>query len=195
MNEHVHICNGDNHLRKKDTELRERLIKCAIRIEYSDGVDAINIRRLAAEANIAVGTVYNYFDCKQDVLLALTEDFWTTALEEMKNNITEERFSIQIARILTYLHSKMDDRAVRLMKSLHNDVAAGRVRMMSTLRVLHQTLVERLKQDRNIRQNVWDEAFTMESFAEFVLMHLVLLLQQNETNANTFIQIIERVLY
>jgi len=182
-------------LRKKDVELRKKLIDCAIRIQCAEGVDAINIRRLASEASISVGTVYNYFDSKQEVLFALTEDFWANALSEMRNNITASRFSQQIAQIITFLRGKMNECAEILMKNLHDDAATGRVRMAAAQRALLQALVERLKQDREISPDIWDTAFTMESFAEFVLAHLLLLLQQKETSPDTFLTIIERTLY
>lgn len=183
------------HLRKKDNELRKKLILCASRIECTEGVDAINIRRLAAETNIAVGTVYNYFDSKQEVLLALTEDFWVTALDQMHNSITQARFSEQVGQIIEFLRGKMNDCAEILMKSLREDAATGRIRMAATQRVLHQTLVERLTQDPTIRADAWDATLTRESFAEFVLTHIVFLMQRKDLDAGTFKKIIERVLY
>ncbi|MEZ4628805.1 MAG: TetR/AcrR family transcriptional regulator [Eubacteriales bacterium] len=182
-------------MRKKDCKLRNRLIDCANQIERKEGMDAINIRRLAAEANISVGTVYNYFESKQEVLFALTEDFWTTTIEEMSSELTSERFSGQIQQIITYLRVKMTERAEILMKNLHDDGAGGRARMVATQRVLHQAMVERLKQDRFIRPDVWDDTLTIESFADFVLSQVVMLLQRRQANTDTFITIIERILY
>lgn len=182
-------------MRKKDCKLRSKLIDCANQIEQKEGMDAINIRRLAAEANISVGTVYNYFESKQEVLFALTEDFWTTALSDMSSELTSERFSEQIQQIITYLRGKMKERAEILMKNLRDDGAGGRERMAATQRVLHQAMVERLRQDHFIRPDVWDDTLTTESFADFVLSQVVMLLQQRQTNAETFITIIERILY
>ena len=182
-------------MRKKDTELRQTLLDCAGRIECTEGVGAINIRRLASEANIAVGTVYNYFESKQEVLLALTEAYWESVLEEMRSSVTAARFREQIAQIIMFLRGKMNDCAEILMRSLHDDAATGRIRMAAMQRVLRQALVVRLNRDDAVRTDIWSESFTQESFADFVLSNLVLLMQQKETDANTFLEIIERVLY
>lgn len=182
-------------MRKKDNELRKKIIDCAIRIECDEGVDAINIRRLASETNIAVGTVYNYFESKREVLLALTEDFWVNALQEMRGTITAARFSDQIEQMISFLRVKMNDCAEILMKGLGEDASAGRIRMAATQRVLHQMLAERLKLDTYVRNDVWNDDFTIESFADFVLSHLLLLMQQKERNAKTLLEIIERILY
>jgi AcrR family transcriptional regulator len=182
-------------LRKKDTALRRNLLECAGRIECTEGVGAINIRRLAAEANIAVGTVYNYFESKQEVLLALTEAYWQNALEEMRVRVKTARFSDQIVQIISFLRTKMNDCAQVLMRSLHDDAATGRVRMEAMQRALRQALVERLNHDEAIQDGVWSEHFTKEQFADFVLQNLVLLIQQTDGDEGVLLRIIERVLY
>ncbi len=153
-------------------------------------MDAINIRRLAKEANIAVGTVYNYFESKQEVLLALTEEYWQNALEEMHHRITATRFSDQIAQI-----TKMKDCAKVLMKSLRDNAATGQSRMSAMQSVLKQALVERLDRDNAIRTDVWDGSLTKESFADFLLINLVILMQQEDGNEGVLLEILNRILY
>lgn len=182
-------------MRKKDAELRSTLLSLASQIECTEGVDAINIRRLASEANIAVGTVYNYFENKQEVLLALTEAYWETALEEMRSRINASRFSGQVAQIISFLRGKMNDCAEILMRSLHDDAATGRVRMAAMQRVLREALVDRLNQDTSIRAGVWSETFTKEAFADFALSNIIMLMQQKNADAEILLRIIDKILY
>ena len=182
-------------LRKKDEELKRTLLLLAGKIECEEGIDAISMRRLASEANIAVGTVYNYFESKQEVLLALTEAYWEDALKQMRLSLTAVRFSEQIAQILAFLREKMNDCAQILMQSLRSDPDSGRVRMAAMQRVLHQALMERLEQDESIRADVWNERFTKDAFAEFTLANLILLMQQKGTDETIFIEMINRILY
>ena len=156
---------------------------------------AISIRRLAAEANIAVGTVYNYFESKQEVLLALTEEYWRESLLQMHERVSAERFSEQLVEIIAFLRSKMNDCAEILMRNLHEDVETGRARMASMQRVLRQTLVDRLNRDTTIPQYVWTESFTREAFADFVFTNILSLLQQKEESEDIFLEIVSRTLY
>ncbi len=71
-------------MRKKDDTLRDTLLALARKIADEDGLDAINIRFLAKKAGVATGTVYNYFTNKDEILLALTEEYWRQALLEVK---------------------------------------------------------------------------------------------------------------
>ncbi len=182
-------------MRKKDAELRKTLLSCARRIECSEGVAAISIRRLAAEANIAVGTVYNYFESKQEVMFALTEEYWKDSLLQMHERVSAERFSDQLGEIIAFLRSKMNDCAEILMRSLHEDVEAGRMRMASMQQVLRQALVERIDRDDAIPQSVWTESFTKEAFADFVFTNILSLMQQKENNTDIFFEIVTRTLY
>ena len=75
-------------MRKKDDTLRDTLISLARNIADTDGIDAINIRTIAQKAGIATGTMYNYFSNKDEILLALTEEYWMQTLLEMQTAIT-----------------------------------------------------------------------------------------------------------
>ena len=182
-------------MRKKSQDRRRTLIECAQRIECDEGVDAISIRRLAAEANVSVGTVYNYFESKREVLLSLTEDFWQNTLRDMLSQISAGRFSDQLAQIIVFLRSKMNDCAEILMRSLHQHEESGRARMASMHQELVSAIAERLRADDSIRPGVWNESLSMEAFARFVLDNLLALLERRESETEPLLEIINRILY
>lgn len=182
-------------MRRKDLERRQVLLECAQKIECAEGVDAINIRRLATEAKIAVGTVYNYFESKDDVLFALTEAYWKNALFELRDCLTAKRFSGQAVQLLAYLRSKMTDCGEILMKSMHDNPDSGRARMTTMQKELKRLLLELLRSDETVRSDVWSERFTQEAFADFVLMNLLALLQQKNGDTGVFLEVINRILY
>ena len=72
-------------MRRKDDTLRETLLDLARSIADSDGIEAVNIRTIAQRAGIAIGTMYNYFSSKEQILLALTEEYWMQTLLEMRS--------------------------------------------------------------------------------------------------------------
>ena len=182
-------------MRRKNLDRRQTLITCAQKIECDEGVDAISIRRLAAEAKISVGTVYNYFDSKREVLLSLTEDYWNNTLREMRAAVHAERFSDQVAQIVVFLRTKMNDCAEILMRGLHEDEQAGRARMAAMHDTLVLALAERLRGDREIQPGVWNETFTVEAFAQFTLFNLLALLERRESDMEPFLEIMRRILY
>lgn len=182
-------------MRKKNELLREQLLNSAREIAATEGAEAINIRRLATQAGIASGTVYNYFKSKEDVLLALTEEYWRKAMTEMRQAIHADTFTGQVVEIYAFLRASIDDSAGALMGSLRDVEADGRERMAAMQAGLRSAIVQQLEADGHIRANVWNERFTRERYADFVLANLLMLLQKKVDSIDFFLDILERTLY
>ena len=128
-------------------------------------------------------------------MLAMTEEYWFSALKEMQGCITAEHFSEQIRQIYAFLASKLNDCAKVLMMSLREDAQNGRARMASMQKTVGHALVMRLESDPLIRKNIWNESFTKEAFASFVLDNLFVALRQPREDVDFLVEIIERILY
>ncbi len=51
----------------------ERIIEVAVQLAERDGYDAVRLRDVASLAEVALGTVYRRFTCKEDILAAALE--------------------------------------------------------------------------------------------------------------------------
>lgn len=182
-------------MRKKQPGRKKQLLDCARRIGCTEGASAISIRRLAKEANIAVGTVYQYFDSKRELLLALIEEYWADALSKLNDATTSDRFPGQVRQMYLFLQAKMIECGATLMRNLRGDEKAARGKMTVVTAALRNMLEEQLRKDPAIRDGVWNESLTLEDFAQFVLTNLLALLQQKNGDPETLIEIIERVIY
>ena len=98
-------------MRKKDDTLRDTLLELARQTADNEGIDAINIRSIAKKAGVATGTVYNYFSCKDELLLALTEAYWKQALLEMDAALTADSFCGQLQQIFLFLKERIEQSA------------------------------------------------------------------------------------
>ena len=107
-------------MRKKDDTMRGALLDAAREIADVEGINAVNIRSIAQRAGAATGTVYNYFSNKEEILLALTEEYWEQTLEEMGKAVTEGSFCSQLQEIYTFLRARIEQSAGKLMNSLGN---------------------------------------------------------------------------
>lgn len=70
---------GDEVLNKTVTS-REQLLDAAKAIAYGQGLAAVNIRAVASHCGVAVGSIYNYFPTKADLIAAIIEDFWRNSV-------------------------------------------------------------------------------------------------------------------
>lgn len=184
-------------MRKKDDTLRDTLLNLARSIANTEGIDAINIRTLAQRAGIATGTMYNYFSNKEEILLALTEEYWMQALLDMRTVSTADSFCAQLKEIFVFLRERIDQSAGKLMHSLSHLNTLGQLRMESMQSVLEASLLQRMEQDQAIREDIWNEHFTKQQFVQFIRRNMILLLKTKAPMADlcVFIQIIENTIY
>ncbi len=81
------------------------------------------------------------------------------------------------------------------MSSLGNVETAGQARMVSMQSAFETVFVRCMEQDADIRGDIWDEGFTREQFARFIMMNMVLLLKSEAPDMDFFIRIIRRTIY
>jgi len=63
--------------------VRKDAIKCASELIASGEYDGFSMRNIAERCGIAVGTLYNYFASKQELLMAVIESGWSLTLEKI----------------------------------------------------------------------------------------------------------------
>lgn len=182
-------------MRKKDTTLRATLLNCARDLAETKGTEAINIRLIAQKAGIATGTVYNYFSNKDEILLALTEEYWKETLIEMKTQIIGESFCEQIEEIFLFLKTRIENSGGMFMRSLEHIEEAGQEKMESMQIVLRDDIIERMEQDKAIRKEVWSDIFTKEEYACFIIINIMILLRSRALDINFLMELIKRTIY
>lgn len=186
---------GEETLRKRDETLRDQLLTVAREIVSTSGAEALNIRELASRTGVATGTIYNYFENKDEVLLTLSEEYWRKALAELKTQLQPERFSDQLKHICAFLTERIKDTRGNLMKSLGGARLDGIQRMRGFQSLVIAELTALLTLDEQIRPNLWTAEFTRERFSKFVFDNLLASVSSETCEHAFLIQIVNRVLY
>src|SRR5262245_48026168 len=72
------------------SEARRRILETADRLFYEEGIRAVGIDRIIAEAGVAKATLYSHFASKDDLILAVLEhrescvsEFFREAMERL----------------------------------------------------------------------------------------------------------------
>ena len=125
----------------------------------------------------------------------MTEEYWHQALLEMETVVQGDSFCEQVEQIFIFLRERIDSTAGKLMGSLGNVEAAGENRMQTAQTRLRDFLICRMEQDMSIQPDVWDESFTKDAFAQFIVLHMMTLLKIKESNPDFLFQIIRRTIY
>ncbi|MEF9959189.1 MAG: TetR/AcrR family transcriptional regulator [Niameybacter sp.] len=61
---------------------KELILSTASKLAHTEGIASLNMRKVASECDIALGTIYNYFPTKMDLTIAIIEDFWNDCFRE-----------------------------------------------------------------------------------------------------------------
>jgi len=108
----------------RSPDLRERIRDAAIRVFSNDGFHRARMTSIAQEAGVAVGTIYNYYKSKDDLLISVFEDGLQERmgfLEEMGNTSLPLRDQIQylLESHFTQMKSKRELAELILYERFH----------------------------------------------------------------------------
>lgn len=112
-------------LTRNQAARRGRVIRAALELAAKGGYDTVQMRDVAAQAEVALGTVYRYFPSK-DALLASATVEWMADLEEAlqvcppRGESTSERIMDVLSRALRSV-----DREPQLTRALITALTAG----------------------------------------------------------------------
>ena len=105
------------------TKNRQAIIEAGIRVFISKGVSETTVRDIIRSTGLASGTFYNYFNSKEEVLVAIFNDFAkeigkTVRDENIQPNNFEEFLRIKLTRFFKFVSSKPE--IFMIMSNNHN---------------------------------------------------------------------------
>lgn len=90
--------------------IQETILAVAKNIVVQESYEMLTMRRVSEESGIAVGTVYNYFPTKKDLMYHLLEDYWYEYLKVIDDiHENETGFYIKMKMINFHLGRFVDD--------------------------------------------------------------------------------------
>lgn len=71
--------------------IRDKILRCAEIILKTDGYEAMSIRRIARECKTAVGTIYNYYENKDDLVANIILHDWLLTVSELNEKLNNSK--------------------------------------------------------------------------------------------------------
>ena len=105
------------------TKNRQAIIEAGIRVFISKGVSETTVRDIIRSTGLASGTFYNYFNSKEEVLVAIFDDFAkeigrTVRDDNVEPKNFEEFLRIKLTRFFKFVSSKPE--IFMIMSNNHN---------------------------------------------------------------------------
>ncbi len=93
--------------KKKNTEKYYRIIQAATRMFARKGFYKTRISEIAVEAQVADGTVYIYFENKDDILISLFEEQMKVVIDNMVDQISREDDPVKKLEKFALIHLQL----------------------------------------------------------------------------------------
>ena len=189
---------GGIHMNKAVTS-KEEILKASREIVSSQGLSAVNMRLVASRCNIALGSVYNYFPSKSELMLAVIESVWMDIFH-MNGALEEFESFPQCLQWLFATIKKSSEKYpeffnVHSMIFASGDRTKGRRLMEQSLEHLKGKLLENLNKDPRVKKDVFHGSLTPEIFIDYVFtLFLSLLLEKKET-CEPLLELVEQSIY
>lgn len=178
---------------------KEAIIYTCLKIVKENGLSAVNMRSVAKECNVAVGSIYNYFPSKSELLCGVIESVWKDIF-----HMSGQQFNFSdFTECLSWLFESVRKGGERYPEffSMHTlgfaaeGKASGRLMMERYFFHLKQNLLKVLEKDSNVRPDAFDEVLTPALFVDYIFTIFISSLMDSKQNCDGLMVIIKRYLY
>ncbi len=164
-----------------------------------DGWMAVNIRGLAEDCGVSVGTIYNYFDSKSDLLAATIESIWQDIFHFEELGKPFQSFTDCVWRIFDSM-KKGDERYPEFFQShpisfMGEEKQNGKERMEQSWKHMKEGMHQALIQDENVSAEVFDNVFTSEKFVDIIFSLILSAQVTRNYDCSEILEMISRVIY
>lgn len=165
----------------------------------TQGLSAINMRSVAKACGVAVGSLYNYFPSKDDLLQATVRSVWTDIFCVSGDSIPCESF----LEYLEWMFSRMQWAYTQYpgFLTLHaisfteTSRIQGRREMEQYFAHLKAGMLSVLAHDSKVRADAFGERFSREELVDLSFSTLVWLFLQEKSSCDVFFEVIRRAIY
>ena len=158
---------------------REDILKASRRLVQEGTAEGISIRSVAAACGVSVGSIYNYFQSKTDLVAATVESIWA----DIFHTPAEDRVLCSLELYISWLFQRFQygDKMYPGFFGLHalsfseKEKKTGRQRM------------------EDIRESVFSETFTPKDFAHLIFMYMISSLVLRDYDCSKLLESIRRI--
>ncbi|MEG0368232.1 MAG: TetR/AcrR family transcriptional regulator [Coprobacillus sp.] len=183
---------------KENITSQEKLIEIAKQIILKEGVASLSIRKIARECEISVGVFYNYFETKGDLLFTIVSDYWQGLMEneQLRNQEMVCDFAKNLYVVLVDKLEDFENTWLMQMSLLdYSEREKGKQLEHQCFSHIINQIIEVINKDQYVKEDVFNDVLTKESFAHFVLMNIISIARNQHQNCDAFIEILKRILY
>ncbi len=178
---------------------KEEILKVSRALIKEEGWQAINIRTVADRGNISVGSVYNYFESKGDLVASTIESIWIEIFQLHANGHKFDSFLDAIDYV-----SKAFTRGSELYPSfftLHAmsfsaaDKEGAKIHMAKAQQHMKTNLLTVLKRDSAVKADAFNEVLTPEKLVDILFSNIFFSAMQGNFDFSALREMVKKLIY
>ena len=183
---------------------KEAIMQVCREIVAQQGFQALNMRTVAKECSIALGTLYNYYSDKDELLIATIGSIWRDIFHLPPEDSAPLAFPEYVARLFSHVQQKLTRLpgfqqypnffTAHSAAIVGSDKEKAKDAMELCFEHIRSSLLTALRQDKSVNPEAFTAELTEECFVEFVLDNILILLVRNKP-CGALTQIIRSIIY
>lgn len=178
---------------------REAILEVSRNLLREKGWNAINIRTVAMVSGISVGSVYNYFTSKSDLVSATIESVWVDIFRVSEQKEVFDNLVSCIEWIFESIKKGGEEYPnffiLHSTSFLGTEKAEGKNLMEQSWKHMQEGLYTVLKNDKNVRPDAFNDVFTPNKFVKLIFSYVIAALFQQDYDCTAIIEIVRRSVY
>ena len=178
---------------------KEDILAVSRELIKENGWAAVSIRAVASRCSVSTGTIYNYYESKADLLGDTIESIW----REIFFHPEEEPIFKDVVACISWIYERLEygNEQFPGFFSLHsfgfmkNEKTDGKKKMLRTWGHILNGLCNVLKNDPQIRSDVFDQQFTEQQFADILFSLILVSMIRQDYDPSSVLMLIHKTLY
>ncbi len=178
---------------------KEEILKTSRELIQQHGWSVVSIRSVATACNVSVGSIYNYFDSKTDLIGATIESVWNEIFHTPEDTDVFQNTLSCVQWI--YRRMELGNKqypgffTLHSISYLHEDKSDGERRMHEAWNHILKGICEVLQNDPGVRENAFTEEFTAADFSKILFSLILSALLRQDFDTTSVLELIRRTIY
>lgn len=177
--------------------IRDMILVAAKELAANQGIASLSIRQVAGKCGVAVGSVYNYFPTKGDLIAEIVESFWRKAFEQMDFATIQKLPPVSaLAMFYLQLSSYLTSFKVNWLEQLSllssTDKQTGRVKEQAMFARISALILSILQKSEAVKSYTQPE---LEKLAVFIFDNMLAMLRRDEQDFSFAERLLSKLLH
>lgn len=178
---------------------KEEILQTSRELIQKKGWSAVSIRSVASACNVSVGSIYNYFDSKTDLVGATIESVWN----EIFHTPEDDSVFQDIQSCVQWIYQRMaygNEKypgffTLHSISYIKEDKSDGIHRMHHAWQHILDGICGVLKNDSKVRKDAFTDEFTAEKFSGILFSLILSALLKQDFDSSAVCEVVRRTVY